>query len=119
MTHYICPGCGGPRECREVDTTSLGSIFDTHVNGRIERCRRCGDSGQPFELHRYSPPLPYAEFPAPAATWTSDDAEVAEVRYVVGLIHCGPPAHLPAVPTPADILRHADGLGRVLLTEVP
>lgn len=39
------------------------------------------------------------------------------VPYGAVLVYCGPPADLPPVPTPEDILRHAGGLGQALLDD--
>lgn len=70
-----------------------------------------------YRPHRYGRPLLYHDpADAPPMTATFDpDPPTTDLAWPVRQIHCGPPAHLPAVPTPDEILRHAEGLGRVML----
>jgi hypothetical protein len=105
----ICPHCGTD------DVTELFVAESAVPRYLCIRAHRW--SAIEFRSHRYVPPLQYVAAYGSVTTGPVVLGAVPEMScgYEVGEIHCGPPAPLPAVPTPEEILRHAAGLGRVLL----
>jgi hypothetical protein len=87
-----CRACGGSQQQGLLDITSMDRLPRT-MPGRWEPCRWCGFTGEPFD--GYLPVPPY----------------VPPIQYAIGmtmtLVHTGPAAWLPAVPTPQEILLSA------------
>lgn len=69
-----------------------------------------------FRSARYPQPLLYVEADLPSASCVSkDEMPIMPPNYKVRRVYCGPPADHPAVPTPDELLRHAEEIGRALL----
>jgi hypothetical protein len=99
-----CPTCWSDET---YETTTLGQRWRTYLC-----CNGHGFTDVEERPHRYRPPLQYLlpAMPEEVAGWVTEaprwvnglPLSVMERR--MGHIFCGPPAPLPAVPTPQDIL---------------